>query len=180
KQTRERLLETLNQARRNGDRSAMAATLQNLGEAEQQIGNYKEALRLLKLSRESFKAIKDNAGMVAALNRLGQLMQQIDRYDEAEGFYREALRASEQINDVDAVMTSVLGLSQVLVSQEHRSSALLLLAHLLHNPQVKDSIMDAAEQLVFQLEDAIPPEEAASAWEKGKSTSLTLIVTNEI
>lgn len=177
-QARETLLKELTLARQGSDKLKMAQTLQQLGAAEQRIGNHKEALRLLKLASESFRALGDGAGLVSTLSHLGQLMCSADQYDEAEGYFREALREAVTADDNVLALDAVLGLARALKAQAQNVQALTLLAFLLHAPDVPDDVMDTAEELVFELEEIVPQDEASPAWERGKALTLASIAAN--
>lgn len=175
---RETLLEQLQAARRGGNKHKMAQTLQQLGVAEKRTGSPKEAQRLLKLAAESFRVLEETDSLVTTLCHLGQLMCSAEQYDEAEGYFREALREGVNATDNSLALGAVLGLAQALKAQDQNLRALSLLAFLLHAPDVPDDVMDTAEELVFELEETVPQDDASPAWERGKALTLASIAAN--
>ncbi len=78
-------------AKRNGDHTAEAAALTNIGIARWQEGSYQEAADQLRQALELYHATDDQKGTARALNALGLLSLQQGSYQEAADQLRQAL-----------------------------------------------------------------------------------------
>jgi len=100
-------------AEAEGDRRAIAASLNNLGNAAYCQGRYEDAERLHKQSLEAARGIGDRHGVATSLNNLGLVAYCQGRYEETQRLHEESLEIWREIGNGYAIASSLVNLGNV-------------------------------------------------------------------
>ena len=176
RQQRKSLLDDLSLARRSQNKVQMARVMEKLGVTEMKLGNLAEAQRLMALAGASYQVLGNVDGVVRTTNHLGMLLMEGEQYAEANETYLKALGNASRLVDGALAGRSLVGLASVKMMLGEYSTALLVLSYLLHDSVVPSSEVDAAELLVYHLENYLSGEEATAVWRRGKTLSLNALV----
>lgn len=169
---RDELLTALSTARRSGDKMQMADTMRLLGEVEAELGKPVEARRLWKLTIASYRALNNIEKTVMTLHDLGQLALTQQEYADAFRDLQNAVTIA-LTDGMDALVWEVLlDIVTVLDISRQKEQAVMLLAHIITNPDTPDPIVDAAEARLFDLVSVLDDKIVQTAWEQGKRAAL--------
>lgn len=178
-QARDLLERSLEQYQNAGNVQGIADTLYHLaltaheqaemGEARQR---YYEALFIRQ-------QMDDKPSMAQICERLGALALAEQAWDAALFNYRQALQHALESDMTPLALHSLMGMTRLFIHLNQDVRALRLLSFILFAPSAPERLQDDAENLIFELEERLAPEQMSQGWESGKGRSLTDIV-NEV
>lgn len=163
------VLEALLQEQRSkNDLAGMATTLYELGVVAQSMREFQTAQAYFEQALDHYERLLDAVGITQAQQRLGALAADRQEFLEAQTCYRSALRAAIKTDQPNLPLDILFSMAQLMIAQSEGEQALELLAFLLHFQNSPEALQDKVEQLIFVLEDELPPEIVERRWEAGK------------
>jgi len=170
------LQSTLNAYLNDDDTEGIAQTSYKLGEIAAEINQYERAIADFTRALDAFVVLEDTGGITYAFIQLGRIAQAMQNQADATKYYRKALRAALRADEVPAVLEILLAIARLRIQQGQNGPALEILAFLLSYEALTENVEDAAEQLVFDLEETLAHETIAHFWEQGKTHTYDSII----
>ncbi|VXD23114.1 TPR domain protein (fragment) [Planktothrix serta PCC 8927] len=102
--------QSLEIARKIGNRQGEASSLNGLGNAYNSLGRYEEAISYHQQSLEICREIGNRGGVAASLYNLGNAYNSLGRYEEAISYCQQSLEIYQEIGNRRGVAGSLLGL----------------------------------------------------------------------
>jgi non-specific serine/threonine protein kinase len=184
---RAQLIAVRERARAAGDRSVVAFTTVNLGEAANRGGDYVGALNEAGTAMELFQQAGDDGGVAVALAISGWAALGLPDPVRAEGFFREMLTKCGRVGWTRGTASAALGLGIALIALQRAdrgipllSAGSSLLAEL--GSSVEDTLDHEAaweryEQATTAARTALGESAFAAAWDRGAAMTLEDILT---
>lgn len=116
--------ESLETARRDGDRKREASSLTRVGVVYDRQADYERAHQCYEQALAIARELRDEAGVATALANIGILFKQQGRYEEALRYYHESLAIDQRIGRRRFVAKSLSNVGRVLNSQGEHEQAL--------------------------------------------------------
>ena len=161
-----------------GDLSGSTMPLIILGHVALARGEYEDArnfyLRCLKISKE----VGFHYAIQTSSKYLGKVTLSMDEIVEAENHLLQSLKISKDIGFVRDIINLLYEFARLRVAQGHSEGAVELLALIVQHPASHQTrlfdglIRDSAEDLLANLDDDLPQESYAAAFERGRSLEL--------
>jgi signal transduction histidine kinase len=95
-----------------------------IGNTYASLGNYAEALPMLRGALQSARRLHDDLSVLQAVNGLGNSYQQLEKWPQAIRYHQWALRLSQQQGDVKGETSDEINLAEVYSRQGDQASAL--------------------------------------------------------
>lgn len=161
--------------RQLGDKRFFAISLYNIANVTLNQGEYERAKHFFEQGLSIFGELRDPYGQVYCLKSLGDVaMKQND--PQISSFYSEALGTAQNANLRSLVPLPLIGLAHVLL-RRGKSQRSAKLGGLISQNLMQDSdLHEIFNDLIRELEAALPPDELAAALEHGKELDLDTVV----
>jgi tetratricopeptide (TPR) repeat protein len=157
--------------------AGVAELLNRIGDVHYEVGDQDTAKRYyqeaLQMSRET------GGGWAGAVRgRATQLMPSVSdsKHHQTRDILLGVLNIAQQHNDTHAVTETLKNLAVNARQHGDDAYAFGVLAFLAQWSQTPDELADEIETLVFDLQDKLPPQEAADIWERAKKTDLRSLI----
>ena len=82
------------------------------------------------------------------------------------------LGVAQQQNDVRGISETLMSLARLALAQGDKLIAFEIVAFLAQWSQTPDTLVDEVEEMVFDLQEALPDVQASEVWERAKKTDL--------
>lgn len=92
----------------------VARAIKSIGACYQQMGNLRDAVECMQLSRSLYREVADHIGEATALGNIANLMLLEGKYEDALRSYEEALAVHEQEQDRDGVARTIGNIAGLL------------------------------------------------------------------
>lgn len=146
-------------------------------------GDYITGKERYQFALEAARSVNFKRGMSYAYNYLGDVSYWLEEFVEAEPYYLQSLRINHEIGQKVQLLADLFGIAQVRAILGRGSEAIKLLAVVLQETISAQRILlrpltihQYAEQLRAELEETLPPEEYAMAWQSGEALELEVMV----
>ncbi|RMG78053.1 MAG: serine/threonine-protein kinase PknK [Chloroflexi bacterium] len=159
------------------DRAGIARVVHSLGNIAYEKGNDEQAKLLYQESLSLSRQVGDQWGMAGALTtQTVPDLSEAASQDIPQIIQKFALHVQQK--QVKAALNTLLHLAQQHILNDHKPSALSLLAFILNHPELPAELEDEAEQLTFELQNALDSQLVNISWERGKSYTFESILTS--
>jgi tetratricopeptide (TPR) repeat protein len=169
---KEHLQTALALSRKTNNRQAMVQVLVYLGQTALLTQSHDEARNFFQQSLMLSRKINDDHGAATAFGHLGRLATEMGAYPTARDYFIEALRLTSKQSAVPQLLELLIGFANLLSAKAEAHHAVELIAGI--EPYLPPNQPLAVElaDLRARLAQTLPPDDFASAFERGQSDSL--------
>ncbi|MGJ3238466.1 MAG: protein kinase domain-containing protein [Anaerolineae bacterium] len=170
---RVRYEEALALYREMNNQAGIARTLSRLGDVAYELGEQDRAKELYQESLHISREIGEDWGIAGASrtqnNPHASTGTSIDNL-------LALLRVARQQADDNSILNILMRLSRAYIKDNNYSSAVALLAAILHFEETPEKMIDDAEPILFSLQEKLDQAMIDQAWERGKSSTLSVVL----
>lgn len=165
-----------------GRQEDVARLLNRLGDVAYEIGQAENAKHYYQESIALSREIGKDWGMAGALRQTQETPSLRDSNNASQSIedMQKQLQTAYEAENINTTIEHLLTLAKLYKDSNSTDKSVRLLAYLLSDTQVDDNIQDEAESVIFQIEAANPTYSIHTAWETGKSYTLTNAVTTAL
>jgi tetratricopeptide (TPR) repeat protein len=149
-----------------GDRQDEAASLGNLGNAYESLGEYQRAIDFQQQSLEIRREIGDRQGEANSLGNLGNTYQSLGEYQRAIDFYQQSLEIQREIGDRNGEANSLFNQAGTLAKYKPRRFEALgqfKQSRAIYAELKLDYLVDKCDEAIYKFEGIIATEQHQSA-----------------
>jgi tetratricopeptide (TPR) repeat protein len=160
-----------------GNLRGVADVFSDLGEVANVQGEYAEAIQLAQECLSIGRKIDERWIIAWALKVQGDAACGLGDLPGARRYHHQALAELTRIGQPYIIPLNLVGIAALLAAEGEKERALELLALVIHHPiSWRWMKHHRAAPLVAQLEAELPPDVAATAWERGRARDLDATV----
>jgi adenylate cyclase len=169
--------ESLELFRQMGDRWAVGQLLNNQACVASDQGDYAEARRLLGESLAIRRQLGDKAGLALSLNTLADVVLDEGKFSEARPLLDESLAINRELGDQTAIAYLIEDYAGLAAAEAKPQKALQLAGFAAALRESIGAPLPPSEQarvdrMIEPARAALPGDEAAAHWERGRSLNL--------
>ncbi len=167
--------ENLTLGRQFNQAGIIASAHCGLGRVAYSGGDYVEANQQLQESLKLYKETSWQLETISVIIDLGMVATALGKEDDARKFFYEALQSGSKLDVNPTMLETVVGISELLTTQDNLERAVELLALALNHPACHAYTKVSATRLLNQLETKLSSEIYTAALERGKANNLDAI-----
>jgi serine/threonine protein kinase/predicted ATPase/Flp pilus assembly protein TadD len=154
----------------------MAVAQSQLGRIAFQGGDFQEARRLYHQSLSICLTIGNHWGILTAFNQLGQVAASMEDFPAARQYFTHAIHTAKEMKALPHILTNLVSMAGLMARTGAQAEAVTLLSVLDEHLEESSEITDEAGHLLAALQDNLPAEAFAEAWQYGQDKLIEDVV----